>query len=154
MSSSSLRIVTWNCRSGGVNARLAELAGYSADIVFLQECAPARALPFDGRVLARRINGAKGIALASPSGRHELGPGQRVPRVPWRRARTRGAPDLLPPRQAARSLAHRFLFRTGVMGVADQDRPRRRAGRNDHERPPACAGGAVGRLGAPVSLSG
>jgi len=67
-----LRLVTWNCRSGSVSARLDDLACLSPDIVFLQECAPDEALPLNGPVITRRVNPRKGIALASVSDRCRL----------------------------------------------------------------------------------
>src|SRR5437762_929170 len=72
MRSSSFRLVTWNCRSGAVNARLTDLAAFAPDIVFLQECAPAETLPFSGHVLTRRVNAKKGLALASLSSDYEI----------------------------------------------------------------------------------
>jgi endonuclease/exonuclease/phosphatase family metal-dependent hydrolase len=42
-----------------------ELAEYSPDIVFLQECTPSETLPLLGHFLTRRINAFKGIALGS-----------------------------------------------------------------------------------------
>jgi endonuclease/exonuclease/phosphatase family metal-dependent hydrolase len=64
-----MRLITWNCRSGSVATRLAELSRLSPDVVFLQECSPVDAPPFGGAVLTRRVNASKGIALAvvSPS---------------------------------------------------------------------------------------
>jgi endonuclease/exonuclease/phosphatase family metal-dependent hydrolase len=64
-----LRLVTWNCRSGSVSARLDDLASLSPDIVFLQECAPDEEPPLSGPVITRRVNPRKGIALASVSDR-------------------------------------------------------------------------------------
>lgn len=37
---SSFRLVAWNCRSGSIARRIADLNECSPDIVFLQECAP------------------------------------------------------------------------------------------------------------------
>jgi endonuclease/exonuclease/phosphatase (EEP) superfamily protein YafD len=60
---STLRFITWNCRSGSVSARLSQLAAHSPHVVFLQECDPAATLPLDGQICCRRINRKKGIAL-------------------------------------------------------------------------------------------
>lgn len=69
--SSSLRIITWNCHSGDLTGRLADLSRFSPDIVFLQECDPVQSLPLDGPVFQRTINPLKGIALALPSSRYD-----------------------------------------------------------------------------------
>ena len=37
----AVRLIAWNCHHGSLGARLADLANYRADIVFLQECTPA-----------------------------------------------------------------------------------------------------------------
>ena len=63
----SLRLIAWNCRSGALTTRLSELAEHSPDIVFLQECAPARNLTPGHNFAARSINKSKGIALGSLS---------------------------------------------------------------------------------------
>jgi hypothetical protein len=63
---SDLCLVAWNCRSGSLSERLADLAPYSPDLVFLQECRPAETLPFSGEFISHRINPVKGIALGSP----------------------------------------------------------------------------------------
>ena len=62
----SLRLIAWNCHHGSVSRCLSDLAGYSPDVVFLQECAPAETLPLTGQFAARRINARKGIALGTP----------------------------------------------------------------------------------------
>jgi endonuclease/exonuclease/phosphatase family metal-dependent hydrolase len=46
--------------------RLAELAPYSPDLVFLQECRPTDTLPLAGQFIRHRVNARKGIALGSP----------------------------------------------------------------------------------------
>ena len=51
---------------------LSELAGYSPDVVFLQECAPAETLPLAGQFAARRINTRKAIALGTPHDGYRL----------------------------------------------------------------------------------
>ena len=61
-----LCLVTWNCRSGSLTQRLAELEPHSPDLVFLQECRPAETLPLSGQFISHRVNAAKGIALGSP----------------------------------------------------------------------------------------
>jgi Endonuclease/Exonuclease/phosphatase family len=63
---SDLCIVAWNCRSGSLTQRLAELEPYSPDLVFLQECRPAETLPLSGQFISQRVNAGKGIALGSP----------------------------------------------------------------------------------------
>jgi endonuclease/exonuclease/phosphatase family metal-dependent hydrolase len=61
--SSPLRIVTWNCRSGSVEARLSNLAAYRPDVVFLQECRPVwRSAPSAG-LYGRRLKPRKGVAM-------------------------------------------------------------------------------------------
>jgi hypothetical protein len=62
---SSLRLIAWNCHHGSLSTRLAELAAFAPAIVFLQECRPTETLPLTGPFLIRRVNGQKGIALAS-----------------------------------------------------------------------------------------
>jgi exodeoxyribonuclease III len=68
----SLRLIAWNCHHGSLSTRLSELAEYSPDIVFLQECAPEDTLPLTGQVAARRINARKAIALGAPHARYRL----------------------------------------------------------------------------------
>src|SRR5687767_13666597 len=60
-----LRLLAWNCCSGPLTARLAELAEHAVDIALLQECSPAESLPLLGQVLARSVGPQKGIALVS-----------------------------------------------------------------------------------------
>jgi hypothetical protein len=60
-----LRLLAWNCRSGTLTARLAELTEHAVDIAFLQECSPAESLPLAGQVLACSVGPQKGIALVS-----------------------------------------------------------------------------------------
>jgi endonuclease/exonuclease/phosphatase family metal-dependent hydrolase len=62
----NLCLVAWNCRSGSLTQRLAELAPYSPDLVFLQECRPTDTLPLAGQFIRHRVNARKGIALGSP----------------------------------------------------------------------------------------
>jgi endonuclease/exonuclease/phosphatase family metal-dependent hydrolase len=64
-----VRFITWNCRSGSVDVRLAQLNKYGPDVVFLQECAPTELTPCTCRVNAR-----KGIALVGVSRDFELSP--------------------------------------------------------------------------------
>src|SRR5262245_60790400 len=64
-----VRFITWNCRSGSLDVRLAELHKYRPDVVFLQECAPTERTPCTCRVNAR-----KSIALVSMSPDFELSP--------------------------------------------------------------------------------
>jgi exonuclease III len=59
----ALRLVTWNCRSGSVASRLDELRVLAPDIVFLQECDPARGGRVADVVCSRAIKTRKGIAL-------------------------------------------------------------------------------------------
>jgi len=61
----ALRLVTWNCRSGSVASRLDELRLLAPDIVFLQECDPARGGRVAGVVCSRAIKARKGIALCA-----------------------------------------------------------------------------------------
>jgi endonuclease/exonuclease/phosphatase family metal-dependent hydrolase len=55
-----VRLIAWNCRSGTADRRLTQLARYSPDVVFLQECQP-------GADHCRRINRRKAIALLAHS---------------------------------------------------------------------------------------
>jgi endonuclease/exonuclease/phosphatase family metal-dependent hydrolase len=57
--------VTWNCRSGSVATRLDELRVLAPDIVFLQECDPARDGGVASVVCSRAIRTRKGIALCA-----------------------------------------------------------------------------------------
>ncbi len=68
----SLRLIAWNCHHGSLSKCLSDLAGYSPDVVFLQECAPARTLSLTGQFVARRINARKGIALGTPHDGYRL----------------------------------------------------------------------------------
>jgi hypothetical protein len=68
----SLRLITWNCNHGAPSTRLSELAEYSPDIVFLQECAPTATLPLAGQFFTRRIDCLKGIALGSLNAGYRL----------------------------------------------------------------------------------
>jgi endonuclease/exonuclease/phosphatase family metal-dependent hydrolase len=68
----SLRLIAWNCHHGSLSTRLSELAEYSPDIVFLQECSPAETLPVVGQVFARRVGPGKGIALGSLNADYHL----------------------------------------------------------------------------------
>jgi endonuclease/exonuclease/phosphatase family metal-dependent hydrolase len=65
----ALRIIAWNCHHGSLGARLADLASYAADIVFLQECTPAANHP---GFVTRRVGPRKSIALGSPNGHYCL----------------------------------------------------------------------------------
>jgi len=65
----SVRFITWNCRSGSLDVRLAQLNKYRPDVVFLQECAPTEHTPCTWRVNAR-----KSIALVGLSSDFELSP--------------------------------------------------------------------------------
>lgn len=65
----TLRITTWNCRSGAVSAKLQEVAELDSDIVFLQECQPGPVLPLHGDLLLQSVGERKGLALAAPTGR-------------------------------------------------------------------------------------
>ena len=58
----SVRFITWNCRSGSIDHRMAQLAEYRPDVVFLQECVPAVRRP-----CTYRVNAQKGIALVCAS---------------------------------------------------------------------------------------
>jgi len=69
-----LRIVTWNCRSGPVSKRLSQLAPYSPDLIFLQECEPVAAHPFVGAICSRKVNDRKGISLIAPSLQYQCRP--------------------------------------------------------------------------------
>jgi len=71
MDNQTIRLTAWNCRSGSVHQRLSEAAELNSDIVFLQECRPAAALPLQGDILLQAF-GAKGLALASVGGRFAL----------------------------------------------------------------------------------
>jgi endonuclease/exonuclease/phosphatase family metal-dependent hydrolase len=64
----TLRLIAWNCHHGSLAARLADLANYRADIVFLQECGPAGNHPVAGQFISRMVGARKSIALGSPSG--------------------------------------------------------------------------------------
>lgn len=61
----ALRLVTWNCRSGSVAGRLDQLRVLAPDLVFLQECDPARDGHAAGVVCIRAIKPRKGIALCA-----------------------------------------------------------------------------------------
>ena len=61
----ALRLVTWNCRSGSVAARLDELRVLAPDIVFLQECDPARGGRVASVVCSRNLKTRKAIALCA-----------------------------------------------------------------------------------------
>src|SRR5262245_26248154 len=65
----SVRFITWNCRSGSLDVRLAQLGKYKPDVVFLQECAPTENTPCTCRVNAR-----KSIALVGASPDFEPSP--------------------------------------------------------------------------------
>jgi hypothetical protein len=58
-----MRLITWNCRHGSLNERVAQLATESPDLVFVQEWAPARS--DTAGFLTRSVNSRKGIALGS-----------------------------------------------------------------------------------------
>jgi endonuclease/exonuclease/phosphatase family metal-dependent hydrolase len=78
MTGEMVRFTAWNCRSGSVHRRLSEVAELNSDIVFLQECRPEGALPLGGDLILQTVGGAKGLALAAPSGRFTF---ERVSRV-------------------------------------------------------------------------
>jgi exonuclease III len=65
----SVRFITWNCRSGSLDVRLAQLNKYRPDVVFLQECAPS-----ENRPCTSRVNASKSIALVGVSPDFELSP--------------------------------------------------------------------------------
>jgi endonuclease/exonuclease/phosphatase family metal-dependent hydrolase len=68
----AVRLIAWNCHHGSLAARLADLANYRADIVFLQECTPPENHPAVGHFVTRCIGPRKSIALGSPNGRYCL----------------------------------------------------------------------------------
>ena len=68
----SLRLISWNCRSGSPATRLSELSEHSPDIVFLQECAPTARCSAPGKFLSRSVSTTKGIALGSLSEEYRL----------------------------------------------------------------------------------
>jgi endonuclease/exonuclease/phosphatase family metal-dependent hydrolase len=68
----SLRLIAWNCHHGTLSTRLSELAEYSPDIVFLQECAPAETLPPPAQIFARRVGPRKAVALGSLHANYHL----------------------------------------------------------------------------------
>ena len=68
-----MRLITWNCRHGSLNERVAQLAIESPDLVFIQEWTPARSDTTG--FLARSVNPRKGIALGS------LNPSYRLRRL-------------------------------------------------------------------------
>jgi endonuclease/exonuclease/phosphatase family metal-dependent hydrolase len=63
----SLRVMTWNCRSGSSVRRLAELAEYDPHVVFLQECGPVHEPDSPHVVCSRALNAHKSIALIVPA---------------------------------------------------------------------------------------
>jgi endonuclease/exonuclease/phosphatase family metal-dependent hydrolase len=67
-----MRLIAWNCHHGSLPARLADLANYRGDIVFLQECTPAADHPARGQFITRCIGPRKSIALGSPNGLYSL----------------------------------------------------------------------------------
>ena len=67
-----LRLIAWNCHHGSLSTRLAELASFSPAIVFLQECRPLETLALMNPFVIQRINGQKGIALASLDSTYSL----------------------------------------------------------------------------------
>jgi endonuclease/exonuclease/phosphatase family metal-dependent hydrolase len=80
----AVRLIAWNCHHGSLSARLADLARYSPDIVFLQECTPADNHPAAGHFVTRRVGPRKAIALGAPNGGYhlaELTPTQNVGRA-------------------------------------------------------------------------
>jgi endonuclease/exonuclease/phosphatase family metal-dependent hydrolase len=66
----ALRLIAWNCHHGSLTTRLAELARYSPDIVFLQECTAEN--PVAGQFVTRCIGPRKSIALGSPRACYRL----------------------------------------------------------------------------------
>jgi hypothetical protein len=68
----SLRLVAWNCHHGSLTTRLGELAEYSPDLVFVQECTPVDTLPVAGQFVAERIGSRKAIALGSLNADYRL----------------------------------------------------------------------------------
>src|SRR4051812_37502478 len=63
-----LRLIAWNCHHGSLAGRLADLANYRADLVFLQECTPAENHPARGHFITRCVGPRKAITLGSPNG--------------------------------------------------------------------------------------
>jgi endonuclease/exonuclease/phosphatase family metal-dependent hydrolase len=72
LSDETVRITTWNCRSGSIASRLQDVVELKSDIVFLQECQPGPALPLQGDLLLQSVGDRKGLALAAPTGRVKL----------------------------------------------------------------------------------
>lgn len=75
-----LRVIAWNCRSGSLSRRLAELAPLAPDLAFVQECRPAPGsddLPVFGQVFAEPVDRSKSVALAGFGERYRL---TRVPK--------------------------------------------------------------------------
>lgn len=75
---STLRIISWNCRSGSLSARFAQLAPLSPDLVFVQECRPAADLPVFGQLAFEPVNRRKAVAIGALSDRY------RITRIPSR----------------------------------------------------------------------
>jgi exodeoxyribonuclease III len=68
----SVRVISWNCHHGEITTRLSELARYSADLVFLQECAPQRSTPAVGHFCTTPIGTRKSIVLGSPNPKYQF----------------------------------------------------------------------------------
>ena len=68
----SLRLLTWNCHHGSLDARLAEVAELSPDVVFLQEWLPSKSEVLSAGVVGRMVRPRKGIALAAVNAAYTL----------------------------------------------------------------------------------
>jgi len=68
----ALRLIAWNCRSGSLATRVSELAEYSPDIVFVQECVPVANPTSLRNFVTRSIAASKGIALGSSNPAYRL----------------------------------------------------------------------------------
>lgn len=69
---SHLSLIAWNCRSGSMTSRIADVTALAPDIVFLQEILPTESLPLMGQFVSRRVGPQKGIALGSLNANYQL----------------------------------------------------------------------------------
>ena len=68
----SLRLLTWNCHHGLLDARLAEVGELSPDVAFVMEWLPSTSEVLPAGVVGREVRPRKGIALAAVNADYTL----------------------------------------------------------------------------------
>ena len=68
----SLRLLTWNCHHGALDACLADVSELSPDVAFVQEWMPSTSALLPAGVVGRQVRPRKGIALTAVNAAYTL----------------------------------------------------------------------------------